>query len=79
VISDGKESCKGDPCLTARHIARAKPMLTINVVDITGTGAGNCVAAATGGKVFTAKNAQQLNTMLRRATQEVRGPVECEH
>jgi Mg-chelatase subunit ChlD len=79
VISDGKESCKRDPCLTARQIARAKPMLTINVVDITGTGAGNCVAAATGGKVFTAKNAQQLNTMLRRATQEVRGPVECEH
>ena len=77
VISDGKESCRRDPCGTARRIARAKPMLTINVVDITGTGAGNCVASATGGKVFTAKNAQQLNTMLRRATQEVSGPARC--
>ncbi len=77
VISDGKESCRRDPCGTARRIARAKPMLTINVVDITGTGAGNCVASATGGKVFTAKNAQQLNAMLRRATQEVSGPARC--
>jgi len=77
VISDGKESCRRDPCGTARRIARSKPMLTINVVDITGTGAGNCVASATGGKVFTAKNAQQLNTMLRRATQEVSGPARC--
>jgi hypothetical protein len=77
VISDGKESCRRDPCGTARRIARAKPMLTINVVDITGTGAGNCVASATGGKVLTAKNAQQLNSMLRRATQEVSGPARC--
>jgi hypothetical protein len=77
VISDGKESCRRDPCGTARRIAHSKPMLTINVVDITGTGAGNCVASATGGKVFTAKNAQQLNTMLRRATQEVSGPARC--
>jgi hypothetical protein len=52
-------------------------MLTINVVDIMGTGAGTCAARATGGKVFAAKNAAQLKSMLRRATAEVRGPANC--
>ena len=47
------------------------------MIDITGTGAANCAAQATGGKVFTANNAKQLNQMMRRATEEVRGPAEC--
>ena len=77
VISDGQDTCGGDPCAVARDVAKKKPKLIINVVDITGTGAANCAAHATGGKVFEANNAQQLNRMLRRATQEVRGPAEC--
>ncbi len=77
ILSDGKESCNRDPCAVARQVAKRKPLLTINVVDITGTGAGNCAARATGGKVYTAKNAQQVKSMMHRATQEVRGPAEC--
>ncbi len=77
VISDGKESCNGNPCAVAAKIAKSKPLLTINVVDIMGTGAGTCAARATGGKVFAAKNAAQLKSMLRRATAEVRGPASC--
>jgi Mg-chelatase subunit ChlD len=77
VISDGRDTCNGDPCAIAREIAKKKPRLVINVVDITGTGAANCAAQATGGKVFKANNAQQLNQVMRRATQEVRGPAEC--
>jgi Mg-chelatase subunit ChlD len=77
VISDGQESCNGNPCAVAARIAARKPMLTVNVVDIMGTGAGTCAARATGGRVFTAKNAAQLKTMIRRATAEVRGPSNC--
>ena len=77
VISDGKESCNGNPCAVAARIAQRKPLLTINVVDIMGTGAGTCAARATGGRVFAAKNAAQLKSMLRRATAEVRGPSNC--
>jgi Mg-chelatase subunit ChlD len=77
VISDGKESCNGNPCAVAARIAKRKPLLTINVVDIMGTSAGTCAARATGGKVFAANNAAQLKTMLRRATAEVRGPANC--
>jgi Mg-chelatase subunit ChlD len=77
VISDGKESCGGNPCAIAAQVAKRKPLLTINVVDIMGTGAGTCAARAAGGRVFAAENASQLKTMLRRATAEVRGPSSC--
>ncbi len=77
VVSDGEDTCHGDPCAVARRIAKKKPGIRINVVDITGTGSANCAASATGGRVFKANNAQELNRQLRRATQEVRGPAEC--
>jgi hypothetical protein len=77
VISDGAESCGGDPCAVAVALKRAKPYLTINVVDITGTGAGNCVAQATGGKVFTANNAEELALQTQRAVQDAMGPENC--
>jgi hypothetical protein len=77
VISDGEESCRGDPCAAARALAAAKPRLKINVLDITGTGAGNCVAAATNGQVFTARNAADVVSSMRRAAQEVMGPASC--
>ena len=77
ILSDGKESCNQDPCAVARKVAQRKPLLTINVVDITGTGAGNCAARATGGKVYTANNADEVKAMMHRATEQVRGPAEC--
>lgn len=77
VVSDGRESCGGDPCAQAAALARAKPHLRINVVDITGTGAGNCVASATGGKVFTARNAEEVASMMKQAAAEAMGPANC--
>ncbi len=68
VISDGEESCKADPCAIARQLARKKPYLTINVVDILGTGAGNCLARATKkGKVYTARNMRDIVKMTEQA------------
>jgi hypothetical protein len=77
VVSDGAESCGGDPCAVAVALKRAKPYLTINVVDITGTGAGNCVAQATGGKVFTANDADELTVQTERAMKDAMGPANC--
>jgi hypothetical protein len=77
VVSDGEESCGTNPCAVARRLARQKPRLIINVVDIMGTGAGNCLAQQTKGRVYTATNAEAFKTMLRRATQEARGPANC--
>ena len=77
VVSDGAESCSGNPCAVAAQLARSKPHLKINVVDIQGTGAGNCLAASTGGKVFTAKNVHELSTNMDQAAQDVLGPGNC--
>jgi len=77
VVSDGTESCGGDPCAVAAALKLAKPYLKINVVDITGTGAGNCVAQATGGKVYTAKDADELIAQTQRAAQDAMGPANC--
>jgi len=77
VVSDGEESCGLDPCAAARELARRKPYLKINVVDILGTGAGACLAAATGGQVFTANNVSDLQRMTRQAAQDVLPPAHC--
>lgn len=77
VVSDGAESCNGDPCYVAQQLKKAKPHLKINVVDIGGTGAANCVAEATGGKVYTATSVKELNISLDRAAQEALGPSHC--
>jgi hypothetical protein len=77
VVTDGDESCDGDPCAVARELAAAKPLLTINVVDIGNSGAGNCLAAAARGKVFTARTAVELDAGVRRAVQDVLGPSNC--
>ncbi|MFD1692455.1 hypothetical protein ACFSHR_15810 [Azotobacter chroococcum] len=61
----------------ARDLARRKPHLKINVVDIAGTGAGNCLAQATGGRVFNARNAGELAAMTRQAAQDVLPPAHC--
>ncbi|WP_337236329.1 vWA domain-containing protein [Proteus faecis] len=70
LLSDGLESCDQDPCAAARTLKRAHPRAVINVVDILGTGAGNCVAQATGGKVFTARNANEVSLMTRKAIED---------
>jgi len=77
LVSDGGESCGGDPCMVARELARQKPHLKINVVDIGGSGAAACVATATGGKVYTVSNISELKVGLDRAAQDALGPSHC--
>jgi hypothetical protein len=77
LVSDGGESCGGDPCMVARELARQKPHLKINVVDIGGSGAAACVAQATGGKVYTVSNVSELKVGLDRAAQDALGPSHC--
>jgi hypothetical protein len=79
VVSDGVESCGRDPCSVARALASSKPHLKINVIDILGTGAGNCLAQLTGGKVFTANNVNELSSMTSRAAKDVMVPEHCKH
>ncbi|KAE9527427.1 VWA domain-containing protein [Testudinibacter aquarius] len=79
IISDGEDNCKsGDVCSLARQIAKQKPRLKINVVDIGGAKAANCIATATGGKVFTGNNQKQVANMINQAVKPMTKVNECE-
>lgn len=78
VISDGEDSCRtGDVCYLAQQIAKQKPRLKINVVDIGGAKGANCVAVATGGKVFTANNRKQILNMINQAVKPMQTEEIC--
>lgn len=72
VVSDGQDSCQRDPCALAESIKRSKPLLKINVVDIGANGAVNCLAEKTGGKVLTVNQVNDVQSMLREATSDIR-------
>ncbi|MCK3654934.1 hypothetical protein A4G19_03865 [Pasteurellaceae bacterium Macca] len=78
LISDGEDNCSNkNICQLARKIAKSQPKLKVNVVDIGSAGAANCVAHATGGKVFQANSAKQVTNMINQAIQPVTKQV-CE-
>lgn len=77
VVTDGEDSCGGDPCAAARALKAAKPKVTINVVDVNGLGEGRCMAEATGGRVLPMKSADELPELIRRASGEAPPPPGC--
>lgn len=74
IVSDGEESCGGDPCAAARALKAAKPNAVINVIDISGDSAGRatiqCVARATGGQVLKPNSPADLVRKLQQATRQ---------
>ena len=67
VITDGTETCRGDPCAAARAARAADPGLSIAVVDIARNQQVACLAEATGGQVFTPGAGQDIGRMLTEA------------
>ena len=70
VVSDGDDTCGGDPCGAARALKGRKPLLNVNVLDLSSGGSATlqCVAEATGGRVFVPGTALQMNEELQEAT-----------
>ncbi len=79
LVSDGLETCGGDPCLTANELARLGPGLTIHAVgfDLTAKEAGRfaCIATATGGRFLQANDAASLGDALGLAVAEATAPA----
>ena len=72
LLSDGSDSCKGDPCNAARRAKASKPGLVINVVDLSKTSQLKCVADATGG--FYRRHQQGMDlSELSRSMREAAG------
>ncbi len=74
LISDGKESCKADPCATAAELEKLGVNFTAHVVgfgvDEKTSQQLKCIADNTGGKYLNADNAKQLNAALQEVVVE---------
>ncbi len=75
LISDGKETCDADPCATAKALEGQGIDFTAHVigfnVDTNTDKQLACIAKATGGEYFSAKNADDLNNAMKKAVKEV--------
>jgi hypothetical protein len=72
VVSDGTDTCRGDPCAAARAIAASKPNVRINVIDIGGSGqsSAQCIAQPSGGHVYQPSSVAEMEKMIRQASGE---------
>ncbi|WP_439541795.1 vWA domain-containing protein [Hyphomicrobium sp.] len=74
LLTDGEETCGGDPCKLARQLRSEAKQLTIHVIQFkvpgstwiaSGTGSA-CMAEETGGLSLTARNRKELVDALRK-------------
>lgn len=65
VISDGLDSCGGNPCWAAASLKKQRPGVSISVVDLSGFDALSCVARETGG-IYRSRGAKvDVDEMVR--------------
>ena len=71
VVSDGGDSCGGDPCAAARRLRAQKPNVVINVIDLSDSAADRqvlqCVANAGGGRVMRPGDPLDLQQKMKEA------------
>ncbi len=78
VVTDGEDSCGGDPCAVAKALKQKKPNLKINVIGVGGSGKGRCMAEATGGCFVTPRPGQSWKDVFMQATEQKPLPPGCE-
>jgi Ca-activated chloride channel family protein len=71
LVSDGAETCGGDPCAAARELRAADPDLVIHTVgvapDAVARGLLECVAAVAGGRYFHVEDSARLGDTVAKA------------
>jgi hypothetical protein len=67
LVTDGSESCRGDPCARAKAIKQEHPGIVINVIDVAGWTDIACVARETGGIVRRGGGNIDLKSLTRIA------------
>jgi hypothetical protein len=75
LITDGAESCHGDPCAAAAEIKKDHPGVVINVVDVAGWTNIECVARATGGLMRRGGGTIDLKPLVRDAASRRAAPA----
>jgi hypothetical protein len=76
VVTDGDDSCNGNPCAVAARLARQRPGLTINVLDLAGWTGVECLANQTGGQVYRPGERMDISDLLSEAA-GYSGPQAC--
>lgn len=75
LVSDGQETCKGDPCALIKTLKEKGIKVQVHVVGFGVTEKEKeqltCIAEAGGGKYFTAQNANQLKGALTEVKKQV--------
>ncbi|MES2687299.1 MAG: VWA domain-containing protein [Pseudomonadota bacterium] len=71
IVSDGDDSCGGDPCAAARAVRASRPNVVINVIDLADSPSGKrmmqCVASAGGGRVLSPGDPADLSRKMKEA------------
>jgi len=74
LVSDGKETCDGDACATAKALAEANASLVVHTVgfgvDDATQSQLECIARVTGGSFFAAGDVESLATVIGDAVQQ---------
>ena len=74
LVSDGEETCKGDPCAAVRELKAAGAKFVMHVIgfDVSEKEKKqlNCIAGAGGGSYFTARNAGELKLAAQQAVEK---------
>lgn len=84
LVSDGRETCHRDPCAVGKQLEQTGVDFTADVVgfDVSGDPKAlsqlRCLAKTTGGRFFTAANAQQLSNALRAVSKPPPKPVKTD-
>lgn len=77
IVTDGDDSCGGDPCAEARRAKAQRPELVINVVDLSSNPRDRavlqCVASAGGGRLLSPGDPLDL----QRKIDEAAAPAAC--
>ncbi|HEV2928379.1 MAG TPA: VWA domain-containing protein, partial [Propionibacteriaceae bacterium] len=80
LISDGEETCEGDPCPTARKLAKAGVDLQFNAIGLAVNSKARqqlqCIAKAGDGNYYDADNTSDLEDAVRRITQRSLRPFQ---
>jgi Ca-activated chloride channel family protein len=80
LISDGEETCAGDPCPTARKLAKSGVDLQFNAVGLAVNSKARqqlqCIAKAGDGNYYDAGNTTDLEEAIRRITQRSLRPFQ---
>ena len=80
LISDGEESCAGDPCPAARKLAKAGVDLQFNAIGLAVNSKARkqlqCIAKAGDGNYYDADNTSDLEEAVRRITQRALRPFQ---